>query len=276
MDPNEFIAHAPDLLKGGAALAGALKFTDIVKAMLGPATAEVAERFRDQARLYRFGRQLECLKKAEQMATDAGFTPKAVPIKILFPLLEGASLEEDEDLHTMWAALLANAADPTRPAANFTAMCDILRQLSIEEAKFINAIYASGSTDFLGTHGGYEFGSLGMMYVKAGLSRIPWPLNYGDYKKYGKAETDLLMSRFMATLDNLLRLRLMKTEGGVQFDATRIPKQFSDLKRNIKYEAKYFRSALGDQFFQACCKPIRVAGNVGGVGDDARDPSGSL
>lgn len=31
------------------------------------------------------------------------FTPQAVPPKIPFSLLEGASFEEDEDLHTMWA-----------------------------------------------------------------------------------------------------------------------------------------------------------------------------
>jgi len=46
------------------------------------------------------------------MARDAGFQPQVVPPKVLFPLLEGASFEDNEDLHTMWAALLANAADP--------------------------------------------------------------------------------------------------------------------------------------------------------------------
>ena len=35
-----------------------------------------------------------------------------VRVKILFPLLAGASFEEDENLHDMWAALSANAASP--------------------------------------------------------------------------------------------------------------------------------------------------------------------
>jgi hypothetical protein len=78
--------------------------------MLGPAADELAEMWRDQVRLYRYERQLKCVEKAEKMAEEAGFTPQAVPPKILFPLLEGASFEENEDLHTMWAALLANAA----------------------------------------------------------------------------------------------------------------------------------------------------------------------
>lgn len=137
MDPNEIIKHAPDLLKGGAAVAGALKLTDVVKAMLGPATAEIAERFRDDIRLYRYGRQLECLKKAEKMAKDAGFTPKAAPIKLLFPLLEGASLEENEDLHTMWAALLANAASPNKAEMVRPGFITILKQMAPDEANLL-------------------------------------------------------------------------------------------------------------------------------------------
>ena len=149
MDPNEIVKHAPDilksggeLLKGGAALAGTLKFTDIIKAMLGPATAEVAERFRDDVRLYRYGRQLECLKKAEKMAKDAGYTPQAVPIKILFPLLEGASLEESEDLHTMWAALLANAASPNAAGNVRPGFIAILREMSPDEAELLKEMSA--------------------------------------------------------------------------------------------------------------------------------------
>ena len=140
MDPNDLIKHAPELLKGGAALAGTLKFTDVVKAMLGPTTAEIAERFRDEVRRYRYGRQLECLKKAEKMAKDAGFTPNAVPIKLLFPLLEGASLEENEDLHTMWAALLANAASPTKKGEVRPGFVAILRQMAPDEAKLLKWI----------------------------------------------------------------------------------------------------------------------------------------
>jgi len=134
MDPNETIKHAPELMTGGAALAGVLRLTDVVKAMLGPATAEVAERIHDEVRLYRFGRQLECLKKAEKMAIDAGFTPKAVPIKLLFPLLEGASLEENEDLHTMWAALLTNAASPENAKLVRPGFIAVLKQMSPDEA----------------------------------------------------------------------------------------------------------------------------------------------
>src|SRR5688572_1915560 len=110
MNPDDLIKAAPALAKGAGALAAAIPVTALVRQMLGPAADEVAEMWRDQIRIYRYGRQLSLLKKAERMAQEAGFIPKAVPPKILFPLLEGASMEEDEGLHNMWAALLANAS----------------------------------------------------------------------------------------------------------------------------------------------------------------------
>jgi hypothetical protein len=137
---TEVLKHGPDAVKAFGAVVGSVKFTEITKAMLGPAANEVAERIHDEVRLYRFGRQLEMLKKAEKMAKDAGFTPIAVPIKLLFPMLEGASLEENETLHDMWSALLANAASDigqiVRPG--FIAL---LREMAPDEAQLLHTIF---------------------------------------------------------------------------------------------------------------------------------------
>src|SRR5580704_16581062 len=110
MDPADIVKAAPEIAKGVAAVGAAIPFTAIVKRMLGPAADELAEMWRDKVRLYRYERQLKCVEKAERMAQEAGFEPQAVPPKILFPLLKGASFEDNEDLHTMWAAMLANAS----------------------------------------------------------------------------------------------------------------------------------------------------------------------
>src|SRR5579863_8584204 len=134
MDPNELIKAAPEIAKGVGALAVAIPFTAIVKRMLGPAADELAEMWRDKVRMYRYERQLKCVQKAERMATEAGFTPQAVPPKILFPLLEGASFEDDENLHDMWAALLANAASSS-PHIVRPDFITILRVLTSDEAE---------------------------------------------------------------------------------------------------------------------------------------------
>jgi hypothetical protein len=141
MDPNEIIKVAPEIAKGAAALGAAIPFTGIVKRMLGPAADELAEMWRDQIRVYRYERQLKCVEKAERMAQEAGFTPQAVPPKILFPLLEGASFEHDENLHHMWAALLANAANRDSNELVRPSFMDLLRIMTPDVAVLLNAAY---------------------------------------------------------------------------------------------------------------------------------------
>ena len=143
MDPHELIAVSGQL----AGVAAAIPFTSIVKRMLGPAADEIAERVRDEIKLYRYGRQLSMLSKAEKLAKDAGFTPKAVPVKLLFGLLEGASLEENEDLHDRWAALLANAANPVATVPVRPSFMDTLKLLTPEAAKLLEAAYGKAGED---------------------------------------------------------------------------------------------------------------------------------
>src|SRR5262252_3374966 len=107
MDPNEI---ARNLTKAGEIALGSIPFTAAVKKMLGPAADELAEMWRDRVRAYRYEREVKLLEKVDRIATEHNLKLGPVPPKILFPLLEGASLEENEQLHDMWAALLANAA----------------------------------------------------------------------------------------------------------------------------------------------------------------------
>ena len=141
MDPNNLIKAAPEIAKGLTAVGAAIPFTGIVKRMLGPAADELAEMWKDQIRLYRYERQMKCVEKAEKMAEAAGITPQAVPPKILFPLLEGVSFEDDEDLHTMWAALLANTASPDNAKNVRFGFIAILKHMSPDEAALLNWIY---------------------------------------------------------------------------------------------------------------------------------------
>jgi hypothetical protein len=52
--------------------------------------------------------------RAKAMLVGAGREPQGVEEKVLFPLVQAASLESDPTLAERWAALLANAADPAQ------------------------------------------------------------------------------------------------------------------------------------------------------------------
>ncbi|QOY88679.1 Abi-alpha family protein [Paludibaculum fermentans] len=264
MDANEIIKQAPDLLKGGAAIAGALKFTDIIKAILGPATAEIADRFRDEVRRYRYGRQLDCLRKAEEMAKRAGFTPKAVPIKLLFPLLEGASLEESEDLHTMWAALLANSSKaPEQPIVRI-GFLDVLKHISKDSALLLNAIWkeVKQGLDFERSMGALpnptnllfvgEFTDVLRMYVALGVTTI------GDEKKMAtlaKVELGKVvlgdLKQFWTCVDELMREDILV----YRIETERLDRMKG--KERVDVE-NYYLTVFGIEFLRLCSPPGEI------------------
>ena len=114
---------------------------NLIQRMFGPAADEVGEFLKDQVRIYRRGRLTECVNKAETMLIEAGISPQAVPPKILFPLLDGASLEEDESLHDMWAGLLANGASPENAGKVRPGFVATLKQMAPDEAGLLNLMF---------------------------------------------------------------------------------------------------------------------------------------
>jgi hypothetical protein len=93
--------------------------------------------------------QLKILDKAKAILSARGLEPQSVPLKVLVPLLEQASLEDeaDDEMVVRWAALLANAAGGgSRVLPSFPA---ILAQLSSEEARILDYLYQGPEPRFL-------------------------------------------------------------------------------------------------------------------------------
>jgi hypothetical protein len=140
LDPSQLA-----LAKKGADLAeeGARNFLSKV---LGSPLEEVGALLHDKVRARRFRNQVNTLVKTRDMLAEAGISPKAVPLKVLVPLLEGASLEDDESMSARWAALLANAANPNHAHAVLPACVAILKELTPTEARMLDSL--AGETRF--------------------------------------------------------------------------------------------------------------------------------
>ncbi len=78
---------------------------------------------------------------AGKMLDTAELDPQPVPGRILFPILQHASVEEDDDLRAKWTALLANAASPGPENQILPAYAEILRQLVPVQAKILDHMY---------------------------------------------------------------------------------------------------------------------------------------
>ena len=116
--------------------------TDTLKALLGPAAEEIGLAWGDSFRVWRLKRIVRLLDEVKHVASNAGLKLKPVAPRVLFPLLEAASLEDDEDLHQRWVALLTNASTAAQTNSNILpCFPDILKQLTSVEAHFLDKAY---------------------------------------------------------------------------------------------------------------------------------------
>lgn len=66
----------------------------------------------DRLKYYRFERAVMLAEKTQKRLEAKGITNiRSVPPKIALPLIENATIEDDDHLHTLWANLLASAMD---------------------------------------------------------------------------------------------------------------------------------------------------------------------
>lgn len=133
MEPTDILKTVPELQKVAAIIVGGIPIAEVVKRIVLPSADALGERMKN--RIDRF------FEKTGKMVEDAGVTPQPVPEKLLIPLLQGASLEDDEDMHTMWAALLANTASQENIRRVRPGFIAILKQMAPDEAALLNWLY---------------------------------------------------------------------------------------------------------------------------------------
>lgn len=100
---------------------------------------ELGEWFADHIRYWRLKSQVKIIEKAQKVCDKHGIAPQRVKTNVLVPLLEQGSLEEDESMQEMWAALLANAASPDSEAVQ-PGFVTILGQLTPLDAEVLTVI----------------------------------------------------------------------------------------------------------------------------------------
>jgi hypothetical protein len=91
-------------------------------------------------RLRVLNNQLRGLKKLEEKCKREKINIKQINLKVLFPYLEGISVEEDYELEEMWANLIANYLDSNKSLTQ-TVYPMILKQLSTQDLELLKLCY---------------------------------------------------------------------------------------------------------------------------------------
>lgn len=104
--------------------------------LLGPAATEVGLSLSDSVKVWRFKRQVRLLQEVKRLVEQNDKDIKPIATRLFFPILEAASIEDEDEMQTRWAALLANEA--TIVGSVHPSFIDILKQLTPVDARLLD------------------------------------------------------------------------------------------------------------------------------------------
>ncbi len=113
---------------------------DFLDKLIIPAVEETGLLLKDKVTLWRFKNQVSILNKAKDYCEKNNISPKTISLKLLCPLLDNASLEEEEELQDKWAILLSNLVDSDQNIENHV-FPYILGQISTNEFLFLEKVF---------------------------------------------------------------------------------------------------------------------------------------
>lgn len=115
---------------------------DFLGKLISPAVEETGLLIKDQISSWRFKNQVKVLNKAKDYCEKHNISPKQVSFKLICPLLEYASLEEEEKLQDKWSILISNLVDSEQNIENHV-FPYILSQLSLNEYEALEKSFLS-------------------------------------------------------------------------------------------------------------------------------------
>lgn len=100
--------------------------------------------FEDKLKYTRWERQMRLMKRAEEFMKSTGMDKPDKPLELKFavPLLQAATLEENDYLQDLWAKLLVNSVSNENKIELTRSYIDILERLTPFEAKILEKIYS--------------------------------------------------------------------------------------------------------------------------------------
>ncbi len=114
-----------------------------VNDITSPPAKELGGLIADQIRYFRFKTQFNILKKARAFVEEQCSGVEKVSLKVLAPLLENCSWEENEALQDKWAALLINAVSVDVKHENIGTYVELLRQITPTQATLLDFLFTT-------------------------------------------------------------------------------------------------------------------------------------
>lgn len=153
----------------------------------------------DKLKYIRWERCVRYMQRAEEFLGQQGLQAptRSVPMKIAIPILEAASMEEDDDLQDIWARLLVNAADADSGSNVTRSLVTVLQDFGPLEVQLLQAIHDAPA----------EMEPIGV------VPTMGLPHEYLDPKSDLEGETGLPPEPIQVALWHLVRLGCIGSAG---------------------------------------------------------------
>jgi hypothetical protein len=211
--------------------------------LVGQAPEQIGGIATDWATYLRCSNLLIIQDKVDAKLQKRALQGKTVPVRLrlAYPMLQAASLEDDETLQELWANLIANAMDPTYAEKIHPAYVEIIKQLSADEALILAAFAKQDEYQPMKPEKGI-FGGF--------FTRIR-EYSFSDFWKLCKTLSLKQPDSATNYMDNLMRLRIFEmsspeASGNLTTDGDNRPKV------EIEIQESFGVTAFGRVFIDTC------------------------
>jgi hypothetical protein len=216
----------------------------------------------DKLRFMRWERQLRLrdrvIEKMKERGLEEQFNTrqlKPVPPKLALPIVESASLEEDDELQDVWANLLTSAIRPEFKGVIRSAYIDIIKQLEVIDVHVLNFIHKTYLEERKARIRRYSHSI--EPYLK---NHHPKSIDIPIAKFDVMAKLKIKEEPYMDAIDNLIRLRLIAPYVEEDSIETEIDGEYDS--KDFTYFHNYDNVCMtrfGISFIEACVDPPKNA-----------------
>lgn len=152
----------------------------------------------DKLKFMRWERQVRLVDRVEEINQKKGISGREVPVppKLAIPIIENASLEENDFLQDLWVKLLSSSQGEDTSGSVRAAFIDIIKQLEVIDVKLLSLIFNS--------------------YSKAVSSNVITPNTSPTKVAFPKTEITKILGLnekvYEDSVDNLMRVRCLCSE----------------------------------------------------------------
>ncbi|MBK7811302.1 MAG: DUF4393 domain-containing protein [Saprospiraceae bacterium] len=239
------------------------KSESLLKTLFGPSFEEFGGIIGDQVKLRRFNNQIRIFSKAQAKLLEHKIDPQKVSLKVLVPLIELSSLEEEEGLQEKWANLSAHIIGGNKEIIFQQNCISILNKLSSEEAKLLDELHKQFNNSRLERYRKDQNDIEQAQNLFPELKHLlPKSLDNYAFEKISFNISHLSKSMSINirelefNISNLISLGLLKWQTNVDVEAT---KSSEDPENNeIDVDVQVFNNntfiftSIGDRFVKIC------------------------